>query len=44
MKMEENILNLSHATLGAERRQMIAHGVSRGYRVVKFLSPEGAAE
>lgn len=29
---------------GAERRQMLAHGVSRGYRVSKTSSPGGAAE
>ncbi len=29
---------------GAERRQTVAHGVSRGYRRAKCPSPGGAAE
>jgi hypothetical protein len=29
---------------GAERRQMLAHGASRGYRVENITSPGGATE
>ncbi len=29
---------------GAERRQMVAHGVSRGYRSADITSPGGAKE
>jgi hypothetical protein len=29
---------------GAERRQMVAHGASRGYRVENVTSPGGATE
>jgi hypothetical protein len=29
---------------GAERRKMVAHGVSRGYRIANITSPGGAVE
>ena len=45
MKVEQQIFDSTHTfSAGAERRQTVAHGVSRGYRAPNITSPGGAKE